>query len=77
MRSISSPKSSTPHGLLFVGREDLDRVAAHAEGAALERDVVAPVLDATSALQDVVARWSAALSTTRPSPRYDSGSPKP
>ena len=34
------------HALLLVGREDLDRVAAHAEGAALERDVVALVLDA-------------------------------
>src|SRR6185312_8732174 len=31
--------------LLLVGREDLDRVASHAKGAALERDVVARVLN--------------------------------
>jgi hypothetical protein len=44
MFSISSPKNSMRSGLLFVRDEDFDDVAAHAEGAAVEVDVVALVL---------------------------------
>ena len=40
---------------LLVGRPDLDHVAAHAELAALERDVVALVLDVDEAQQQFVA----------------------
>src|SRR5262249_49285280 len=43
------------HALLLVRRKDLDRVAAHAERATVERDVVAPVLNANQGTQDVVA----------------------
>ena len=42
-------------GGLGVGREDLERVAAHAEGAARERRVVARVLDVDQLAQDLVA----------------------
>ena len=49
------------HALLFVRREDLDRVAAHAERAALERDVVAGVLDPHERAQNVVAVDALAL----------------
>ena len=42
-------------GLLVVGGEDLDRVAAHAERALLEGDVVPAVLDADQLAEDVVA----------------------
>jgi hypothetical protein len=46
MSSISSPKKLDAHrDALLVGGEDLDHVAAHAEGAAVEVDVVALVLD--------------------------------
>src|SRR6185312_13565796 len=41
--------------LLLVRREDLDRVTANAERAALERDVVARVLNADQRAQNVVA----------------------
>ena len=49
------------HPLLLVRRKDLDRVAAHAERAALERDVVAVVLDLHERAQDVVAVHALAL----------------
>ena len=42
--------------LVLVGREDLDHVAAHAEGAAVEVDVVALVLDVDERAQQRVAR---------------------
>jgi hypothetical protein len=46
MASISSPKNSTRIAVsLLVRGEDLDHVAAHAERAAVEVDVVALVLD--------------------------------
>src|SRR5512146_359822 len=41
--------------LLFVRRKDLDRIAAYAEGASLERDVVSVVLDLHERAQDVVS----------------------
>ena len=41
--------------LLLVGGEDLDDVAAHAEGAAVEVDVVALVLDVDERAQKRVA----------------------
>ena len=43
-----------PDGLLGVRREDLDRIAADAEGALLEGGVVPTVLDADQLAQDVV-----------------------
>src|SRR6185312_9449922 len=43
------------NALLLVCREDLDGVAAYPERAALERNVVARVLDADPRAQDVVA----------------------
>ena len=43
------------HGLLVVGRMDLDRVAPHAEGATLEGDVVALVLHGDELFQQRVA----------------------
>src|SRR5262249_31747860 len=49
------PPHLDAHTLLFIGRKDLDRVAAHAEGPTLERDVVASVLNAHQRAQDVVA----------------------
>ena len=42
-------------GRLGVGREDLQRLAAHAERAAAERDVVARVLDRDELAQQLVA----------------------
>ena len=42
-------------GLLVVRREDLDRVPPHAERAALEGDVVAPVLHGYERLEQLVA----------------------
>jgi hypothetical protein len=46
MASTSSPKNSMRMAFaLLVGGEDLDDVAAHAERAAVEVDVVALVLD--------------------------------
>ena len=66
------------NALLLVRREDLDRVAAHAERAALERDVVAAVLDAHERAQDVVARDAAGpRSSVTICSRYDTGSPRP
>ena len=51
--SISSPKNSMRIArLLLVRREDLDDVAAHAEGAAVEVDVVALVLDVDEPAQE-------------------------
>ena len=44
-----------PHRLLVVGREDLDRVATHAEGAGLERGIVALVLNADQIGEDGIA----------------------
>ena len=44
-----------PHGLLFVRRKDLDRIAAHAKGAPVERDVVSPVLNLHERAENVVA----------------------
>jgi hypothetical protein len=43
-----------PDGLLGVGREDLDRVAADAERALLEADVVAAVLNPDQLTENVV-----------------------
>ncbi len=64
--------------LLLVRRKDLDGVAAHAERAALERDVVAAVLNAHERAENVVAldRLALASSVTICS-RYDTGSPRP
>ena len=42
-------------GLLLVRREDLDDVAAHAERAAVEVDVVALVLDVDEHAEQLVA----------------------
>ena len=42
--------------VLLVGREDLDGVAAHAEGAAVEVDVVALVLDVDERPDEAVAQ---------------------
>ena len=53
--SISSPKSSMRTAFSFVGREDLDGVAAHAKGAARKVDVVALVLNLDQPAQQRVA----------------------
>jgi hypothetical protein len=45
-----------PGAVLLVGGEDLDDVAAHAEGAAVEVDVVALVLQGDEARSS--SRWS-------------------
>ena len=55
MRSISSPQNSTRSADLGVGREDLERVAAHAEGAAVEVDIVALELQVDQLAQQLVA----------------------
>ena len=56
MASISSPKNSTRMATrLLVRGEDLDHVAADAEGAAVEVDVVARVLDVDQLAQELVA----------------------
>ena len=49
------------HGDLLVGREDLERVAAHAELAAREVDVVALVVDVGQEAQHLVALARLAL----------------
>ena len=66
-----------PHRLLLVGRIDLHRVAAHAKRAAVERDIVAHVLDADERAQDVVARDLLPLASDTMRSRYDTGSPRP
>jgi hypothetical protein len=48
-------EQANPEGVLLVRRHDLDDVAAHAESAAAELDVVAFVLDLDQLAQDVVA----------------------
>ena len=45
-----------PGAVLEVGREDLDGIAPDAEGAALEADVVAPVLQLDEAAQHLLLR---------------------
>ena len=66
MASISSPKNSMRIGGLFlVGREDLDDVAAHAERAAVEVDVVALVLDVDEHAEQLVAAELLAPSRAR------------
>jgi hypothetical protein len=53
---LIAPPLDANSGVRLVGRKDLDRVAAHAEGAAVEVDVVALVLHLDEAAEDVVAR---------------------
>src|SRR5438132_338394 len=43
------------HSLLFIGRQNLDGITTDAERPAIERDVVARILDADERAQDVVA----------------------
>ena len=50
-----------PGAVLVMRREDLDRVAAHAEGAALEIAVVAPVLQLNQFRQQIAAVEALAL----------------
>ena len=65
-------------GLLRVGGKDLDRVAAHAERALLEGDVVAAVLDADELARGCRrARAARHARTVTMSLRYSSGSPRP
>ncbi len=58
---------------LFVGREDLDDVAAHAEGAAMEVVVVALVLDVDQLAQHAVALDGLALLEKRQHLEVDLG----
>ena len=53
--SISSPEELDAEGVFVVGGVDLDDVAADAEGAAAEVDVVALVEDLDEAAGDVFA----------------------
>ena len=55
MRSILVAEELDTHGQLLVHRDDLHRVAAHAERAAGERDVVALVLHVHELAQQLVA----------------------
>ena len=64
-------------GLLLVRGEDLDRVAAHAEGALLEGDVVAPYWIRTSSLRIASRPRCSPRSTVTISLRYSTGSPRP
>ena len=52
---LVAEQGQTPGPVLQVRREDLDDVAAHAEGAAEEVGVVAPVLELDQALEHVGA----------------------
>ena len=64
--SISSPKNSMRIAVvLLVRREDLDDVAAHAERAAVEVDVVALVLDVDERAEQLVAAELLAASRAR------------
>jgi hypothetical protein len=54
MRYLIPPELDA-HRLLLVRRKDLDRVAAHSERAALERNVVSPVLNANQRAENIVA----------------------
>ena len=66
------------HGDIFVGREDLERVAAHAEGAAQEVHVVAVVLDVDQVAQQLVALDQVApLRSGTVTWPYSSGEPRP
>jgi hypothetical protein len=50
--SISSSNSSTRTASLPIGREDVDHLAAHAVGAAVQLHIVAGVLQLRQAAQD-------------------------
>jgi hypothetical protein len=65
------------HPLLVVGGVDLDRVAAHAEGAALEGGVVALYWMLTSPARISLRRISCPTSSVSISARYSCGSPRP
>ena len=62
---------------LLVGREDLDHVAAHAERAAVEVDVVALVLDVDQPPQQLVAPELLALDDLDQQPVVLSAEPMP
>ena len=44
-----------PHGLFFVGRDDVDHVTFYSEGAAGKGDVIAGVLNVHQKAQELVA----------------------